>query len=85
LASSDEPETRRNEAALTCVHDHFFSYKREATLTNPMGGSDKINFGNPRRNRRNRAGRESPANATANSAAADTTTESGGNDGNDGL
>jgi hypothetical protein len=60
-------------------------HKREATLTNPMGGSDKINFGNPRRNRRNRAGRESPANATANSATTDTTTESGGNDGNDGL
>jgi hypothetical protein len=25
-------------------------HKREATLTDPMGGSDKINFGNPRRN-----------------------------------
>jgi hypothetical protein len=58
-------------------------HKREATLTNPMGGSDKINFGNPLRNRRNRAGRESPANASANSAAADTTTESGDANGGD--
>jgi hypothetical protein len=47
-------------------------HKREATLANPMGGSDKINFSNPCRNRRNRAGRDFPANASANSAATET-------------
>jgi hypothetical protein len=48
-------------------------HKHEVALADPMGGSDKINFGNPRHNCHNRARHNSPANASANLATTDIT------------
>jgi hypothetical protein len=32
LASSDEPEAQRSEAALACAHGHFFSLSSSVSL-----------------------------------------------------
>jgi hypothetical protein len=39
----------KTHASQTCTKP-CGGHKREATLTDPMGGSDKVNFGNPRSN-----------------------------------
>jgi hypothetical protein len=57
----------KTHASQTCTNP-CDGHKREATLADLMGGSNKINFGNPCRNCCNRAGRSSPASASTNSA-----------------